>query len=362
MAVLFSQTIILGVGLLGGSLGLAAKSAHVGGRVTGLGRNPNKLKKAAELGAVDDWALTWDDVFANQRVSNGELPIQIIFAAPVEINLKLLEEFWSHRDERWFRERTFVISDVGSVKGDFTRASYKLWSSVAESDQRNVFFVPAHPIAGSDKSGVEHSSVGLFHGKLTVLTPWLLAEDRLADVSAGNATSFEPDFDRDDPNFASLRHKIDLALGGEQSSRDPAAVNWTSVCMAGPMYDAVSRVRNFWQALGSLVVETSAEEHDQILARTSHLTNLVSVLEMSVVPIQEFLFAGTGFQDITRLAGGSPDVWAEIYVTNRNAVLEALERLEENIHRWKTFLKEGDRESILTFLHETKKKRDALGS
>ncbi|MBS7337429.1 MAG: hypothetical protein KIG81_06185, partial [Thermoguttaceae bacterium] len=101
MAVLFSQTIILGVGLLGGSLGLAAKSAHVGGRITGLGRNPNKLKKAAEIGAVDDWALTWDDVFANQKVSDGELPIQIVFAAPVEINLKLLEEFWSHRDERW---------------------------------------------------------------------------------------------------------------------------------------------------------------------------------------------------------------------------------------------------------------------
>ncbi len=362
MAVLFSQTIILGVGLLGGSLGLAAKRAQVGGRIVGLGRNPDKLKKAAELGAVDDWALAWNDIFADREVSEDELPVQVVLAAPVEINLKLLAEFWSHRNEQWFRERTFIISDVGSVKGDFAKASYDLWTSSSENDRRNVFFVPAHPIAGSDKSGVTHSTAGLFHGKLTVLTPWLTEEDRLADVSIGNAEVFEPELNTEDPCFATLRRKLSLIFDGEQNSKDSFAVNRLSVCSAGPIYDAVSRVRDFWLALGSWVVETSAEEHDQILARTSHLTNLVSVLEMSVVPAQEFLFAGTGFQDITRLAGGSPDVWAEIYVTNRIAVLEALERLEENIHRWKTFLKEGDRESILTFLYETKKKRDALGS
>ncbi|MBQ6827762.1 MAG: prephenate dehydrogenase/arogenate dehydrogenase family protein, partial [Thermoguttaceae bacterium] len=85
-------------------------------------------------------------------------------------------------------------------------------------------------------------------------------------------------------------------------------------------------------------------------------------LTASVVPTEELLFTGTGFRDVTRLAGGAPDVWGEIFGSNRAATLDALELLEEKIVLWKSFLKENDRESILTFLKETKKKRDALGS
>jgi prephenate dehydrogenase len=92
------------------------------------------------------------------------------------------------------------------------------------------------------------------------------------------------------------------------------------------------------------------------------LPHLASVLTTSVVPTEELLFTGTGFRDVTRLAGGAPDVWVEIFGSNRAATLDALERLEEKIVLWKSFLKENDRESILTFLKETKKKRDALGS
>ncbi|MBQ1278465.1 MAG: prephenate dehydrogenase, partial [Thermoguttaceae bacterium] len=135
-----------------------------------------------------------------------------------------------------------------------------------------------------------------------------------------------------------------------------------SRCVAGEKAEAVAAVRAFWEALGSTVVETSADEHDRILARTSHLPHLASVLTTSVVPTEELLFTGTGFRDVTRLAGGAPDVWVEIFGSNRAATLDALERLEEKIVLWKSFLKENDRESILTFLKETKKKRDALGS
>lgn len=364
MTAIFSQTIVLGVGLLGGSLGLAAKKAGVGGKIVGLGRNAAKLERALELGAVDAWATSWQDALAMVPPESCADPVQIVLAAPVEVNLRLLADFWALRNEPWFAGRRYVISDVGSVKGGFAEAAAKLFQQEQVKDAP-ITFVPAHPIAGSDKSGVEYAKADLFYGKLTILTPWSKSSERAVALARGEAEAFREAVDvRDEPSFQTIAKKFEMAFSVAETNdgAEPALSEKLSVCVAGPLCDDVSRVREFWRALGCCVVETSAEEHDQILARTSHLPNLSSVLLTSVVPIDELLFAGTGFRDVTRLAGGSPEVWSEIYVTNRVAVLEALLRMEENIHRWKTFLKEGDRESILTFLHGTKKKRDALGS
>ena len=175
-----------------------------------------------------------------------------------------------------------------------------------------------------------------------------------------------------DAAFQTIQRKFALAFAEEEKNKnetsDPdqdalSITNKISVTLdSNADFPAVSMTREFWKRLGSFVVETSAAEHDHILARTSHLPNLISVLTMSVVPMDEFLFAGTGFRDVTRLSGGNPEVWTEIFETNRIALLSALERLESNLLRWKTFLAKGDREAILTFLKETKKKRDALGS
>ena len=365
MSEIFSQTIVLGVGLLGGSLGLAAKKANVGGKIIGLGRNSTKLVRAVELGAIDDWATNWRDALSFAEPSPEMAPVQIVLAAPVEVNLKLLSEFWALRNEPWFAGRRYVVSDVGSVKGGFAESATKLLHSSDQPKNVRISFVPAHPIAGSDKSGVEHASSGLFYGKLTILTPWSKSSERSDALACGNAIPFEKAVDvKNDPSFDTIRKKFVLAFSEDEKIDDsePSLSTKMSICVGGPQGEDVARVRAFWRALGSCVVETSAEEHDQILARTSHLPNLVSVLTTSVVPRNEFLFTGTGFRDVTRLAGGSPDVWTEIYLTNRVAVLEALQRLEENILCWKAFLQEGDRESILTFLNETKKKRDALGS
>lgn len=325
----FTQTIVYGVGLLGGSVGLAAKRARVGGKIVGVGRSIEKLTHAVEVGAIDVAASSWRDAF---EAGSSEGTILIVFAAPVDTNLRALRELWALRDEPWTRDRNCVISDVGSVKFGFAQTQRALEREQKTQGKGVWTFLPAHPIAGSDRSGVDSARAELFDGKLTILTPWASAQERQDAVARGEAA----------PSELSTR---------------------LSISRSGASAQVVASACEFWRALGCrLVVETSAEEHDQILARTSHLPNLASVLTTSVVPLDELLFTGTGFRDVTRLSGGNPFVWTEIFGSNRVATLEALERLEEQIVRWKTFLQEDDRDSILTFLQDTKKKRDALGS
>ena len=389
----FAQTIVVGVGRLGGSVGLAAKKAGVGGKIIGFGRSEAKLRRAVELGAVDAFATDWRAALELGAGTRGTT--QIVFAAPVETNLRVLRDFCrvcaeicEEKGADAFAGRAFLLSDVGSVKGDFVRTVDALLSSPERPSGVRLETVAAHPIAGSDKSGAEFATADLFRGKLTILTPWESAADRRAALERGEAVA-------DDAVKTVVNGKVveieqvdeeknveENNVGGDKAGKSGNIGNVDecenigetvgivktglngeiSRCVAGEKAEAVAAVRAFWEALGSTVVETSADEHDRILARTSHLPHLASVLTASVVPTEELLFTGTGFRDVTRLAGGAPDVWGEIFGSNRAATLDALELLEEKIVLWKSFLKENDRESILTFLKETKKKRDALGS
>ncbi|MBP3532197.1 MAG: prephenate dehydrogenase/arogenate dehydrogenase family protein [Thermoguttaceae bacterium] len=383
----FAQTVVVGVGLLGGSVGLAAKKAGVGGKIIGFGRSEAKLRRAVELGAVDAFATDWRAALELGAGTQGAT--QIVFAAPVETNLRVLRDFCrvcaeisEEKGFDAFAGRSFLLSDVGSVKGDFVRTVDALLSSPERPSGVRLDAVAAHPIAGSDKSGAEFATADLFRGKLTILTPWESVADRRAALERGDAVPDDAvktvengkvvEIEQVDKRTRADENNVGGDKVGESgksgnTGKDGATVKTglngeISRCVAGEKAEAVAAVRAFWEALGSTVVETSADEHDRILARTSHLPHLASVLTASVVPTEELLFTGTGFRDVTRLAGGAPDVWVEIFGSNRVATLDALERLEEKIVLWKSFLKENDRDSILTFLKETKKKRDALGS
>lgn len=380
----FAQTIVVGVGLLGGSVGLAAKKAGVGGKIIGFGRSEAKLRRAVELGAVDAFATDWRAALELGAGTRGTT--QIVFAAPVETNLRVLRELCrvcaeicEERGADAFAGRSFLLSDVGSVKGDFVRTVDALLGAPERPSGVRIETVAAHPIAGSDKSGAEFATADLFRGKLTILTPWESVADRRVAIEKGEAipdvavktveSGKVVEVGRVDENNNAAENNVGGDKIGESGNIGKADATVKtgldgeiSRCVAGEKAEAVAAVRAFWEALGSTVVETSADEHDRILARTSHLPHLASVLTASVVPTEELLFTGTGFRDVTRLAGGAPDVWVEIFGSNRAATLDALERLEEKIVLWKSFLKENDRDSILTFLKETKKKRDALGS
>ncbi len=364
MAQLFSQTIISGVGLLGGAVGLASKRSDVAGRIVGLGRSESKLSQALRQGAIDVYATSLRDALGFVESAASETnpaPVLIVFCAPVDANLRALEEFWRTIREPWFPRRRYVVSDVGSVKSGFSRLAEELASSADLPDGVRVDFVPAHPMAGSDKSGSAYSTADLFDRKLAILTPWLTEAERRDALATGEAAPFEPPRElENDPTWDWINRR--MALVTSSSEGVDSVLSRLSTRVATDERDATVLVREFWRRLGCFVVETSAEEHDQFLARASHLPHLLAALATSVEPLDEFLFTGTGFRDVTRLAGGNPDVWTEIFGTNRLAMLDAIERFETNLSRWKTFLAEDDRESILTFLQETKKKRDALGS
>jgi prephenate dehydrogenase len=166
-----------------------------------------------------------------------------------------------------------------------------------------VRFVGSHPLAGSEKSGPEHARADLLEGRLVVVTPTAATDE--------------------------------LALAG---------------------------VTEFWRALGARVEHIGPEEHDEALALTSHLPHLLASALAGVLPPQWQELTATGFRDTTRLAGGSPTVWAPIFRANRAAVLAALDRLGEQLGRFRQALAEGDGELLEALLGQGKQVRDGLAS
>ena len=164
-----------------------------------------------------------------------------------------------------------------------------------------VHFVGSHPIAGSEKRGVTAAVADLYDGSVCVITPT--------------------------PNT------------------DP---------------DALAKVTGLWQAVGAHVMTLSPEEHDGILARTSHLPHVVAGMLMRLLQDPDRSFVGTGFRDTTRIASGDPDIWADIVVTNREAILQTLADLSGEIKDFSRAISKRDRQTIREILGEAKKKRDEL--
>jgi prephenate dehydrogenase len=163
-----------------------------------------------------------------------------------------------------------------------------------------VHFVGSHPVAGSEKTGPEHARSDLFDGRVVVVTP----------------------------------------VG------DPPV--------------AVSTICGFWRALGGVVETMSPEQHDEVLALTSHLPHLLSSVLASVLPLEWRRLTGTGFRDTTRLAAGSPELWQAIFLSNRPALLDALEQFRGHLEMFRSALAAGDAERLRLLLEQGKYVRDSL--
>jgi prephenate dehydrogenase len=279
---LFDQITIVGVGLIGGSVGLAAKARGVARRVVGVGRDQWKLDRAVRRGAID--VLTTDLV---QGIVDASL---VVVCTPVDLIAATV------------REGAFVcgagtlFTDGGSTKG-------RLVEEIESDLPPGVSFVGAHPLAGSEKSGIEHARADLFHGRLTVLTP--------------------------------------------TERTDPAAVE---------------RVESFWRAIGSRTLRLSPDDHDRALATTSHLPHVVAAGVAGITPTDWLPLTAGGFRDVTRIAAGDPWLWAAIFDANRDAVLTALGRFSDRLGEFRRYLEAGDQDGLVRWLTEAKKVRDALGS
>jgi prephenate dehydrogenase len=278
----FAQITVIGVGLIGGSVGLAAKARGVAGRVVGVGRDARKLSHAVELGAIDSFTT---DVA--EGVRHAEL---VVVCTPVDRIAETILAAAPH-----CRPGT-IFTDAGSTKGNIVAA-------VDGSLPVGVVFVPAHPIAGSEKTGVEHARVELFVDRVTVVTP----------------------------------------------------TEWTDEATC-------SSVFAFWKSLGSVVTRMTPVDHDAALAVTSHLPHAVAAAVAGSTLADYLSLTAGGFRDVTRIAAGDPALWAAIFLANRDAVLSAHTAFTDRLTAFRHLLEAGDGAGLVKWLAEGKQVRDALGS
>jgi len=258
----FGTVAIVGVGLIGGSIGQALRAKGLARRVVGIGRDNARLDEAEKLGAID--LGTIDQA---QGVSDADI---VVVCTPVDrIAGDILNAAISSPDDA-------MISDAGSTKRAIVAA-------VEVDPTARAKFVAAHPIAGSERSGVAHARADLFAGKVCVLTP---------------------------------------------TDRTPV-----------PQLD---RAREFWSALGCRLIELDPATHDKRLARTSHLPHALAAALASLVGPELAPLAAGAYRDVTRVAGADASLWTPIFLENRQAVLDALDAYNAALTGFRAALEAGD--------------------
>jgi prephenate dehydrogenase len=274
---------IVGVGLIGGSVGLAAKARGVARWVVGVGRDERTLARAASVGAIDSFTTNLAEGASSADV--------IVVCTPVD---RVAADVLTAATAAPPRS---VVTDAGSTKGNIVRAlDGKMPAKAAP-------FVGSHPLAGSEKKGAAHARADLFADRVVVVTPTAETDQEAAAV-------------------------VDL----------------------------------FWQSLGARVVRMDPFEHDQALAVTSHLPHAAASGLAGVTPVGWLALTAGGFRDVTRIAAADPELWAAIFVANREAVLAAADRFAGRMAEFRRALEAGDRAGLVRWLADGKKVRDALGS
>jgi prephenate dehydrogenase len=248
---MLKKVVVCGVGLIGGSFALALKAAGAVGEVVGLGRRQASLVAAQQRGVIDRIASDWADALQDADL--------VFLAMPVGQMLPVMQALAPHLPP------DAIVTDGGSTKRDVAAAARIAFG------EKIAQFVPGHPIAGAEKSGVEAAQANLFQDKRVVLTP--LAENSAARVAL---------------------------------------------------------VQRAWEACGAQVSQLDAAAHDQIFAAVSHLPHLLAFalvheFAQRADADQLFGFAAGGFRDFTRIASSHPEMWRDICLANRTALLVELD-------------------------------------
>jgi len=275
---------IIGVGLIGGSLARDLRRLGLCGEVVGCSRNPAHLERARALGIVDRYALD-----PAEAVRGADT---VLVSVPLGAMTDVMQAMRPGLGDG------AVFSDVGSAKRSVIASAAAAFGAVPGN------FVPAHPIAGTEHSGVEAAVDGLFEGRRVILTP------------------------------------LEETHG-----------------------EAVGRVRAMWEGVGSEVLEMDAEHHDEVLAATSHLPHmlaytLVDMLGRMEERVEMFRYAAGGFRDFTRIASSDPQMWHDICLANRDALLAALTHFHGDLESAIEAVRDGDGETMKALFTRAKALRD----
>jgi prephenate dehydrogenase len=283
LRVQFQKITIVGVGLLGGSIGLAVRQGQLAREVAGYVRREASLRDCERAGAVD-YATT--DLLA--AVSGADL---VILCTPLAQMPQLARQFLPAL------ERGALVTDAGSVKAGVMR------DVGAVLQQSKAHFVGSHPMAGGEKMGVLAARADLYAKAVCVVTP-------------GTA---------------------------------PAG--------------AVRKLEKFWQALGARTLQMDAAQHDLLVSRSSHLPHVTAAALVNLVlhpdrPPAQVGLCATGFRDTTRIASGSPEMWRDIALANRQNLSRSLDALAAELKRFQTALDQGDGPAVEQFFATAKQRRD----
>ena len=269
---MFEQLGVIGCGLMGGSFALALRRAGLVKRVVGYSKSPSTTERARRLGIIDLVAES-----ALLAVSGSDIVIVAVPVAATESTFRAI---------RHLVEPDVLVMDVGSTKRDVVDAARRALR------ERIASFVPAHPIAGKEVSGIEHADVDLYVGRQVILTPL--------------------------PQTA------------------PALTQ---------------RAADTWAAIGAQVLKMSPENHDAAFAAVSHLPHLLAFACFSAVMHQpagrEYLqLAGPGFRDFTRIAASNPEMWRDILLANREEVLKQSQRFRQSLDAFEAVLTQGHAQAL----------------
>ena len=282
----FEKVAVIGLGLLGGSVGLAVRDALSDVATSGWDASDSVRQRAAERGLVAEVCDT-----AAQAVADADL---VILCVPVGA----MEEA-GHAIAPALKPGV-VVSDVGSSKASVARALARTLPGVT--------VIPAHPVAGTERSGPDAGFAALFRHRWCILTPG-------------------PD--------------------------------------APP--EAVAQLSGFWEALGSTIEIMDADHHDLVLAVTSHIPHLIAYTivgtasDLEQVTQSEVIkYSAGGFRDFTRIAASDPTMWRDVFLNNREAVLEMLGRFTEDLTALQRAIRTGDGDALFTLFERTRAIRRSI--
>ncbi len=280
------NVVIIGVGLIGGSLARALKTHDAVSQITGVAHSQETLDLALKLGVIDKAEI--DPV---QAMNDADL---VVLATPVSTIGPILSAIADVIPAHC------VVTDAGSVKGSVATDARE-----ALGDKIDCF-VPGHPIAGTENSGVAASFAELFVDHRVVLTP--LAENAETDIQL---------------------------------------------------------VQTMWEICGARVVEMSLEDHDAMLGATSHLPHLLAYALVDFLSRQDRhqeIFANTagGFRDFTRIVASSPIMWRDICLANRHELIPLIKSMEQQLAGYRGWLEKSDGEQLQQAFQRAKKARDEV--
>lgn len=280
----FPKVTLVGVGLLGGSLGLALKQRQLAGRVEGYVRREASIAECERLGVVD--RATTDLVAA---VKDADL---VVFCTPLAQMRALAEQCAPAL------KPGVLVTDVGSVKGGVVAELEPLFS------QAGAQFIGSHPMAGAEKTGPAAARADLFEKAVCIVTPGTKTPTKL-----------------------------------------------------------VKLMEEFWAAVGGRPLRLSPDQHDSLVARSSHLPHVVAAELANYVlspahPKEQPALCATGFRDTTRIAAGSPEMWRDIALANRKHLARALGVFIEDLQEFQRALEAGDTKAMDEFFETAKHRRD----